>query len=129
MDLALIDFDGTITTKGVYPEFLRFAVPFRRKLPAGILLSPLIAGYKCGLVSDPAIRKVLSRASFLGDDLGRVQARGEAFARDVLPDLIRPIALERIAWHKDRGDRVVVVSASLDAYLVPWCRTLGLDLI
>ena len=93
MDLALIDFDGTITTKGVYADFLRFAVPFRRQLTAGILLSPLIAGYKCGLISDPAIRKVLSRASFLGDDPGRVQACGERFARDVLPGVTRPIAL------------------------------------
>jgi HAD superfamily hydrolase (TIGR01490 family) len=129
MDLALIDFDGTITTKGVYPEFLRYVVPLRRKLTAGTLLSPLIAAYKCGLVSEPAIRNVLSRASFLGEDLSRVQERGEAFVRDVLPGLIRPIALERIAWHKDRGDRVVVVSASLDAYLIPWCRTLAIDLI
>jgi HAD superfamily hydrolase (TIGR01490 family) len=129
MDLALIDFDGTITTKGVYPEFLHFAVPRSRKLTAGILLSPLIAGYKCGLISDPAIRHVLSRASFQGVDPASVRARGERFVTDVLPGLIRPIALERIAWHKDRGDRVVVVSASLDAYLIPWCRTLGLDLI
>ena len=129
MDLALIDFDGTITTKGVYPDFLRFAVPRSRKLAAGILLSPLLAGYKCGLVSDPAIRHVLSRASFQREDPARVQALGERFAADVLPGLIRPIALERIAWHKDRGDRVVVVSASLDAYLIPWCRALALDLI
>jgi len=129
MDLALIDFDGTITTKGVYPDFLRFAVPRSRKLAAGIVLSPLIAGYKCGLISDPAIRRVLSRASFQGEDPARVGAQGERFVRDVLPGLIRPIAVERIAWHKDRGDRVVVVSASLDVYLLPWCRALALDLI
>lgn len=129
MDLALIDFDGTITTTGAYPEFLWFAVSRRRKLTAGILVSPAVAGYKCGLVSEPAIRLVLSRASFVGDDPARVKALGERFANDVLPGLIRPVALERIAWHKDRGDRVVVVSASLDAYLIPWCRTFALDLI
>jgi phosphatidylglycerophosphatase C len=129
MDLALFDFDGTITTKGVYPDFLRFAVPRRRKVTAGLVLSPAIAAYKCGLISDPAIRRVLSRASFWRADPSRVQSLGEQFVRDVIPGLIRPIALERIAWHKDRGDRVVVVSASLDTYLIPWCRTLGLDLI
>jgi phosphatidylglycerophosphatase C len=129
MDLALIDFDGTITTKGVYPEFLHFAVPRSRKLTAGLLLSPAIAAYKCGLISEPAIRLVLSRASFQGADPARVQALGERFVRDVVPALIRPIALERIAWHKERGDRVVVVSASLDAYLIPWCQSLGVDLI
>lgn len=129
MDLALIDFDGTITTKGAYPEFLWFAVSRRRQLAAGLLVSPAIVGYKCGLVSDPAIRLVLSRASFVGAAPARVNELGERFARDVLPGLIRPIALERITWHKDRGDRVVVVSASLDAYLIPWCRALDLELI
>jgi HAD superfamily hydrolase (TIGR01490 family) len=129
MDLALIDFDGTITTQGVYPDFLHFAVPRSRKLTAGLLLSPLIVGYKCGLISDPAIRRALSRASFQGEDPARIGALGERFAREVLPALIRPIALERITWHKDRGDRVVVVSASLDAYLIPWCRTHALELI
>jgi phosphatidylglycerophosphatase C len=129
MDLALIDFDGTVTTKGVYPDFLHYAVPRSRKLTAGALLSPLIAAYKCGLMSDPAIRRVLSRASFQGEDPTRVRALGEQFVKDVLPGLIRPIALERIAWHKERGDRVVVVSASLDVYLIPWCRALALDLI
>ena len=129
MDLALIDFDGTITTKGVYPDFLRFAVSRTRKLTAGAVLSPLLVGYKIGLISDPAIRLVLSRASFQGDAPARVWALGEQFVRDVLPALTRPVALERIAWHKDRGDRVVVVSASLDAYLIPWCRALSLDLI
>jgi phosphatidylglycerophosphatase C len=129
MDLALIDFDGTITTRGVYPEFLWFAVPRRRQLTAGILVSPAVAAYKCRLLSEPSVRNVLSRASFLGEDPARVRALGEQFVMDVLPDMIRPVALERIAWHKDRGDRVVVVSASLDAYLIPWCRALALDLI
>lgn len=39
------------------------------------------------------------------------------------------MALERIAWHKGRGDVVVVVSAALDVYLEPWCRALGVDVI
>jgi phosphoserine phosphatase len=30
---------------------------------------------------------------------------------------MRPRAFERIAWHRARGDRVVVVSASLDVCL------------
>ena len=37
--------------------------------------------------------------------------------------------LERIDWHRRRGDRIVVVSASLDVYLAPWCQERGLELI
>lgn len=90
MDLALFDFDGTITSRGTYPGFVSSAVrPGRRRLP---LL-------------------------------------GERYATETLPALIRPAALERIVWHQRRGDQVVVVSASLDVYLEPWCRALGVDVI
>lgn len=71
----------------------------------------------------------MSRVGFRGEDPTRLRDVGERYAADVLPGLIRPLALERIAWHKARGDRVVVVSASLDVYLHPWCRTLGVDVI
>ena len=55
--------------------------------------------------------------------------RGAAFAREVLPGVLRDEALERIAWHKAQGDRVVVVSGALDVYLSHWCRTHDLELL
>ena len=58
-----------------------------------------------------------------------IQALGRRYARERLPRVLRPEAMARIAWHRSRGDRIVVVSASLDAYLVPWCRAQGLELI
>jgi HAD superfamily hydrolase (TIGR01490 family) len=129
MDLALFDFDGTVTTKGTYPGFVRFAVRSRRKVVGGIILSPLIVGYRGGMVSDRAIRKALSKIGFWGEEPERLRWLGERYAKEVLPNLIRPVAFEKITWHKARGDRVVVVSASLDVYLQPWCRSLGADVI
>ena len=37
--------------------------------------------------------------------------------------------MERIAWHRVQGHKVVVVSGGLDVYLRPWCETQGLDLL
>jgi HAD superfamily phosphoserine phosphatase-like hydrolase len=42
---------------------------------------------------------------------------------------VRPTALERIRWHRAQGDKVLVVSGALDAYLSPWCEQHGLELI
>ena len=129
MDLALFDFDGTITTKGTYSGFVSFAVRPRRKVIGGILLSPLLVGYRGGLVSDRAIRKAMSRVGFWRAEPAVLRRLGEEYATNVLPTVIRPIARERMDWHKARGDRIVVVSAALDVYLEPWCRGLGLDVI
>jgi HAD superfamily hydrolase (TIGR01490 family) len=129
MDLALFDFDGTVTMRGTYPGFVRFAIRPRRKVWAGIILGPLIVGYRAGLVSDRAIRKAMSSIVFRGEQVDRLRHLGERYAAEALSDLMRPLALERMAWHKARGDRIVVVSASLGVYLEPWCATMGLDVI
>lgn len=129
MDLALFDFDGTITTSATFPGFLRFVVRPVRKAIGGVVLAPVIAGYHGGLVSEPTIRRTLSKAVFWREDPDRVRVLGERYAAEYLPTVIRPEARDRLAWHADRGDRIVVVSASLDAYLDPWCRAQGVDVI
>jgi phosphatidylglycerophosphatase C len=58
-----------------------------------------------------------------------VDEAGRRFALDVLPSALRPDALERIRWHRQQGDRVMVVSGALDVYLAHWCRQHGLDLL
>jgi len=46
------------------------------------------------------------------------------------PDkVVKKSALEKIDWHKKNGDRVVVISASLECWLKPWCEKNDLDLI
>jgi HAD superfamily hydrolase (TIGR01490 family) len=127
--LALFDFDGTITRAETFQIFLRAAARPLRVALGGLALSPLIVGYKLELVPAGRVRAPLVRLVFRGEPADRIRERGEHFAREVLPGLVRPQARERIAWHTQQGHTVAVVSASLDAYLVPWCRDLGLDLI
>ena len=129
MDLALFDFDGTITVDPTYPAFVRFAVRPRRKLLGGIILAPLIVGYRIGLLSDRRIRAAISRVAFWRDDPLRLRSVGADFARNAVAPLVRREALDRIEWHKQRGDRVVVVSAALDAYLQPWCEAMGVEAV
>ena len=54
---------------------------------------------------------------------------GRRYAAEVIPGVIRRRAVDRIEWHQRQGDLVVVVSASLDAYLRPWCEAAGVELI
>lgn len=129
MDLALFDFDGTITTREMFPDFMRFAVPPRRLAFGKVLLAPLITGYRLGLVPGNLVRAGIVGFGFRGVALDEVRRAGVEFASTVIPDALRPIAMERIGWHQARNDRVVVVSGSLDAYLSPWCVRHGLELM
>jgi len=129
MNLALFDFDGTISFGDTFTPFLHFAVEPRRKAVGRVVLIPLIVGYKLGIVSPSATRARVAAFGFRGRREADVRLAGSTYARDVLPRTIRPKALKRINWHKAQGDVVVVVSGSLDVYLAEWCRGLDLDLI
>jgi HAD superfamily hydrolase (TIGR01490 family) len=129
MDLALFDFDGTITTGNTYTPFIEYVSTAAMKRRAWrSLLWPWL-GYRLGLVSGVAVRRRVTAYALTGRRASDIRALGERYARERLPRVLRPEAMARIAWHREQGDRVVVVSASLDAYLVPWCRAHGLELI
>jgi phosphatidylglycerophosphatase C len=129
MNLALFDFDGTITTRDAYPAFLTYCSPRWRVLIGWAVLGLPFLGLKLGLVSPKAMRLGAAWVTFVGANEAHVKARGEAYAREVIATMLRPEAMQRIAWHRAQGDTIVVVSASMDCYLEPFCREHGLELV
>ncbi len=127
--LALFDFDGTITTREMLPDFVHYAVPKWRLRLGKLILMPMVIGYRLGWVSGTAIRAAIARAGFRGMTVTDYEAKAKAFARDVLPGALRPEMMTRIAAHRASGDTVVVVSGAYDVYLKHWCAEHGLDLI
>ncbi|MEO8777372.1 MAG: HAD family hydrolase [Rhodanobacter sp.] len=129
MDLALFDFDGTITNRETMPDFMQMAVRPGRLWLGKILLLPLILAYKAKLVSGVVVRAAICLFGFWRVPAHELEAHGQRFAENCLPTVLRPEAMSRIAWHKARGDTVVVVSGGLDVYLRHWCREHGVELL
>ena len=128
MNLALFDFDGTVTSSDTWTPFMRFAVRPAR-MAAWAPLSPVVVGYRLGMVSASRVRQMAARVGFQGEDATAVRQLGVEYATTVLPGTLRQWALDRIEWHRLQGDDVVLVSASLDVYLAPWCEKRGMDYI
>jgi phosphatidylglycerophosphatase C len=128
MNLALFDFDGTITSRETFPDFIRAAVSPERFRKGRLRLAPWILGYRLGAVSGVSVRARIAEFAFRGTLESDYVAAGERFARHALPQVLRPDAMARIAWHKGQGDTVAVVSGAFDVYLAPWCIAHGLDL-
>ncbi|WP_144206570.1 HAD-IB family hydrolase [Shewanella donghaensis] len=128
MNLALFDFDGTITVEDTYTPFIYLSVPKWRLVVCYLILMPIILGFKIGFVGSSTARKAISKFAFMGRDEQTLKSIGEQYALG-LDEQINPQALERIKWHQQQGDQIVVVSASLNLYLAPWCQRHGFDLI
>ncbi len=129
MNLALFDFDGTVTSSDTWTPFMRFAIRPARMLAGRVLLIPVVAGYRLGMMSASRGRRLAARVGFQGEEAEAVRQLGVEYATTVLPRTLRQSAVERIEWHRSQGDDVVIVSASLNVYLGPWCEGQGLDFL
>lgn len=127
MDIALFDFDGTITHCDTFTPFVKSAVPRSRKLFGQFFLAPLIIGHRYGLVSSSHVRQKVIQVGFKGLAASTLAELGHQYADSFIPKVLRPQAVERLKWHKERGDRILIVSASLKVYLDPWCKAMGFE--
>jgi HAD superfamily hydrolase (TIGR01490 family) len=129
MDLALFDFDGTITNNDNYTMFIRYAFSKKKFAAAAILLLPIVAGFKLKLISSSATRIAVSRIVFGGCDERELEEKGRRFASEIIPLHLRKNTMSHLLRHKECGDRIVVVSASPGVYLRHWCAANGLEVI
>ena len=129
MQLALFDFDHTVTTHDTYARFLRRVATPAQLARARWAVGPWLLAYRAGLISAEAMRARVTLLVFRDRDREEIAAHGEPFAQQALPPLLRPEAMARIDWHRAQGHHLVLVSGSLDLYLQPWCRQHGLELI
>lgn len=127
--IAFFDFDGTITTKDTLLEFIRFSAGSRGLYAGFLLQSPWIMAYKAKLISNQAAKERVLRHFFRGEELESFNRRCSAFAKEALPALIRPGALEEIAKLKAEGSVVVIVSASPENWIRDWAKTQEVELI
>jgi len=124
--LAVFDLDGTITTGDTLLPFLRFVSKGNFALRASRALSAL-ARFALGLLARDAAKEAVLRAFLRGASRARLALLGESFAREGLPGMVRREAQERLAWHKARGHRCVLLTASPEVYVEPWARAAGFD--
>lgn len=125
-NLALFDFDGTITSRELFGDFIRSAVTPGRLALGRVRLAPVVLGYKLGVVSATSARARIVDFAFRGRSESVVQDAGARFAQELVPTMLRPVAMTRIRWHQEQGDAVAVVSGGFDFYLSHWCRQHGL---
>ena len=92
------------------------------------LLAPLIVAYKLGIFPATRLRRAMTWVSLRGQSERTIRAQGERYAAG-LSRWVREEARQRLELHRANGDRIVVVSASLDVYLRPWCEASGFELI
>lgn len=122
--IVAFDFDGTLTTRDSFTSFLAWrAGPARHALGLA-RLAPAVARYlgdrDRGRIKAAAVREFLA-----GVPRAKLERDAEAFAAAHADALLRPDALATWAAWRERGARLVIVTASPALTVAPFARRLG----
>ena len=126
MVVVAFDVDGTLTTRDCVRPFLERAAG-RRRLVSAVLRRPLATVAATAKRDRDRLKEIIVGGSLRGKRITDVDAVGEQFAQYVLVNWLRPDTMRRLRWHQQAGHRVILVSASLAAYLRPLALRLGID--
>lgn len=126
--VAAFDFDGTITTRDTLVSFLYHIAGPWLWLKNMTALVPTLAGYVCGMGTRQQTKEHVLHQFVDGTPTDKLETWGKTFARSpALQALLKPDAMQRLAWHRQQGHRCVLVSASIETYLIPWAAAAGFD--
>lgn len=124
--VAAFDFDGTITYGDTLFYFLLYTHGFFRTLGKLFFQIPHFVSFLIGVTTRQKAKESVVKAFYAGMPIDMIREMGENFAKEALNKHVRPEALKRLQWHLRKGHRCVLISASLDVYLIPWAKLVGI---
>ena len=128
LNLALFDFDGTLYPKDSFTGFIFYTLSKQHIVKKGFKILPWIQAYYLKLYPAHAMRPRLFQSMFKDISANFLQNLAQEYAQQLIQNLDQEL-LQQLRLHQQNGDRVVLVSASVDLYLVPICKALNIELI
>jgi phosphatidylglycerophosphatase C len=127
--IAFFDFDGTVTKKDTMLELARFSSGNALYLAGLSILSPWLIGMKLGFISRKKAKEKFLRHFFATMPLQHFNELCISFTEKKMPNLLKKEAIEKIHFHLNEHTTVVIVSASAENWIAPWCLKNNLQFI
>jgi glycosyltransferase 2 family protein len=128
--VAVFDVDGTLLRGDCLWMAARRSKGPLRQLLAALAVLPWLIGWQLRLVSTGRIKQQMIAAFGICEAVNCAAAAGRVdWLLGELRDQLRPEALQRLRWHQQRGDRVLLCSASPRLLLQPLADWLGVELL
>ena len=128
-NIAFFDFDGTISNKDSLVEFIQYAVGKPRYYMGIIYLTPILIAFKLKIIKNHKAKEMFLSHFFKNWNRDKFINIADKYSLEELDKIVRKKALDKIKWHKNQGDKVVVVSASIHCWLLEWCKREDISLI
>lgn len=125
--IAAFDFDGTLTRRDTLIAFIRFACGNARFLTGVLRCLPFLLAYKCRIYPNWKAKQRLFGHFFRGMKVSEFDNLCLNFCRTQAGGLLHPDAVRRVEEHLRQGHETVIISASIDNWVLPFARLLGIE--
>ena len=125
MRICAFDFDGTLTKKDTFVEFIRYVHGERKTITGFLLHLPLLLLMKLHLYSNQKAKQKVFSWFFRNMEIDRFNLLCKDFAHTNKQRLLRPAGIKRIRKALEEGDKVIIISASIDNWVCPFFDEFG----
>ena len=125
MKICAFDFDGTLTKKDTFVEFIRYVHGERKTITGFLLHFPVLLLMKLHLYSNQKAKQKVFSWFFRNMEIDRFNLLCRDFAHTNKQHLLRPAGIKRIRKAIEEGDKVIIISASIDNWVCPFFDEFG----
>lgn len=123
-NIAIFDFDGTITKKDTLFDFIKYYWGAPKLYLGLIVLFPLLALYKIGLIKNNRAKEILFRYYFKGENIDQFNEKCKLYINRI-DSICKKETLDKIKWHKESEHTSIIISASIKNWIEPWAKQHG----
>lgn len=126
--IVAFDFDGTLTKKDSFLEFIKFSkgkISFYINLP---LLALLWMAFKINIITRDKAKAMVFSIFFKGMPLHEFDNFGKLFSEKI-DGFLRKEALKTIEKYAKNNSEVIIVSASIENWIQPWALKNGIKTV
>ena len=117
--IVAFDFDGTLTTKDSFLEFIRFSKG-KTKLYLNLPYMAIMWGlFKLKILKRQYAKEAIFSHFFKGMSIEEFSATGEAFSKSI-DSILRLNVKNKIESYVAQDCKLVIVSASINNWITPW---------
>ena len=128
--LAVFDLDKTLTIRDTYLLYLFTALKtYPTRIFRCIVLPIHTIAFLCGFRGNAWLKERFLGAVLAGRTISEIQRINEQFLHRLLKGGMNHSTLDLLEHHRNKGDRLVLLSASLDLYVNDIGNALGFDQI
>jgi len=124
--IAVFDFDGTLTDRDTLFDFIRFYYGIPRLIWGLFILSPVLISFKLGFIANDKAKQILLSYFFKGVTLSEFNSVCKKY-KERVNEILRPEAIAKLQYHQQENHIIVIDSASVENWILPWANSINVN--